>query len=1073
MEISVITSLAARDRLKSCEDFLDAQTGQEVLIVSATRMAADELARSFSLKAGGAFGIHRFSPGALAVDIASERLAVSGKSVLAGVAVDALAARAVQDCRTGSGLKWFEPVATTPGFFRALASTLTEIRLNNIDLTILAASGPAGADLALLVTAYERYLSEAGLADSAEIYRTAASVVSDRRHRFNGFPLLLLDVAPRSQVDRAFIETLAATATSVLGVIGSREEPVLSTKPQDIRSEDPTALNRLREHIFSTSTPPEGRLDSTLEFRSATDEARECVEMARSILATTESGIPFDRMAILLRNPEGYQPLVEDALRRAGIPAFFSQGSRRPNPAGRAFLALLACASEGLTASRFSEYLSLGQVPQPDEKGAPPKRDPAWVPVQGELFPDIRPVEEPEVASEPEKELRTPQHWERLLVDAAVIGGRDRWVRRLDGLQREFEKQIEEISGEDEPRLARIERQLERLQQLRNFALPLIDFLDALPKTGGHRPPLQRPPLQRPRSAAWGDWLDSLERLAAMSLREPEGVLSMLAELRPMTNVGPVTLDEVREVLTHRLTFLRTETTERRYGKVFVATIPEAAGLLFHTVFLPGLGEDLFPKRSFEDPLLLDTDRKTVSPNLPVQDRRVAEERLLLHTAAGAAEEKLCISYPRMNLGQGRSRGPSFYAIEVMRAVLGRVPDLQELQRIAAEASHSQPGWPSPKAPENAIDDAEYDLAVIQKLMRLPATERRGAARYLLSTNENLERSLHSRWYRWSRHWSDADGVVDPDAATAEALSQHRLRKRAYSATALQHFAVCPYKFLLSAIHRLEPRPEAIALERLDPLTRGSLLHEVQFRVLSELQSIQLLPLTVENLADVMQSVDRVFDKTVAEYQDLLAPAILRVWDNEVQNLRWDIHGWIRQLAESKEGWIPKWFELSFGLRSSAAPSVVLPNGMLVRGAIDMVEENDGKLRITDHKTGKPQPPFGFTRNGEVLQPLLYAQAAETVLGKPAVATRLFYSTQRAGYKVDEIAVTEEGREYLAKVIELIDESLSQGFLPAAPREEACKYCDYRIVCGPNEERRLRIKKTDRLRLLEQLRSIP
>ena len=151
----------------------------------------------------------------------------------------------------------------------------------------------------------------------------------------------------------------------------------------------------------------------------------------------------------------------------------------------------------------------------------------------------------------------------------------------------------------------------------------------------------------------------------------------------------------------------------------------------------------------------------------------------------------------------------------------------------------------------------------------------------------------------------------------------------------------------------------------------------------------------------------------------------------------------------------------------------MLPNGTLVRGAIDMVEEKDGKLRITDHKTGKPQPPFGFTRNGEVLQPLLYAQAAETVLGKPAVATRLFYSTQRAGYKVDEIAVTEEGREYLAKVIELIDESLSQGFLPAAPREEACKYCDYRIVCGPNEERRLRIKKTDRLRLLEQLRSIP
>jgi CRISPR/Cas system-associated exonuclease Cas4 (RecB family) len=226
-----------------------------------------------------------------------------------------------------------------------------------------------------------------------------------------------------------------------------------------------------------------------------------------------------------------------------------------------------------------------------------------------------------------------------------------------------------------------------------------------------------------------------------------------------------------------------------------------------------------------------------------------------------------------------------------------------------------------------------------------------------------------------------------------------------------------------------------------------------------------LLPITAENHADVIRIADEVFDETAAEYQDLLSPAILRVWENEVDNLRWDIRGWIRQLAESKEGWVPKWFELSFG--------IALPDGTLVRGAIDMIEEKDGRLRITDHKTGKAQPPFVFTRNGEVLQPLLYAQAAEALLGKPAEATRLFYSTQRAGYKVDEIPVTDEGRAHLSRVMDIIDESLSQGFLPAAPRQDACTYCDYRIVCGPYEEIRLQRKKTDRLRLLEQLRSIP
>jgi len=1064
----VVTALAGRARVNACEVFLDTVAGREVLIIAASRMAADELVRRNCLNSGGSLGLHRFSPGALAVEIASPRLALSGESVLDGIAVDALAARAVQECRSRSHLSWFEPVATAPGFFRALASTLSELRLNNVDVEALGRANPAGRDLVLLISAYEQYLSEAGLADSAQIYRTAASVANDGQHRYRGIPLVLLDIAPRSQAERDFLASLIKQAGPVLAVCGSRDnrsisffEHAIGSKAEERRPPDSSAMNDLREHVFSVSTPPlyrENEIDDTVEFRSATDEARECVEIARSILFAVEGGVPFDRMAVLLRNPEAYQPLLEDALRRAGIPGFFSRGSRRPNPAGRALLALLACAAEGLSASRFSEYVSLGQVPELDPKGEPPKRDPKWVPVQGELFPELsnglwNMDHEASNNTVTATDLRTPRHWERLLVDAAVIGGRDRWTRRIDGLEREFEKQIEELRGEDEPRLARLERQRERLRHLRNFALPLIDVLDGLPKTG-----------------LWGEWLDSLQHLSAMALRQPEPVLSVLAELRPMASVGPVKLDEVREVLTHRLTFLRAEPAERRYGKVFVSTIPEAAGLVFHTVFLPGLGEDLFPKKMFEDPLLLDSDRQLISAGLPVQDRRVAEERLLLHTAAAAAENKLSISYPRMNLGQGRSRGPSFYAIEVMRAITGRVPELQQLQRMAAEVSQSQAGWPSPKAAETAIDDAEYDLAIMRKLMRMRAEDRRGAARYLLSANLNLQRSLHSRWYRWSSRWSDADGVVDPDQKTFDALGRHRPKERPFSATSLQQFAACPYRFLLSAIHRLESRPEAVALERLDPLTRGRLIHEVQFRVLSELQSMQLLPITPENHAAVLPIVNHVFDQTATEYQDLLAPAIVRVWEHEIENLRWDVHGWIRHLAESKDGWVPKWFELSFGMNS---PPITLPDGTRVRGAIDMIEEKEGALRITDHKTGKAQPNFGFTRNGEVLQPLLYAEAAEALLSKTAVATRLFYCTQRSGYKVDEIAVTDLAREYLSKVIEIIEQSISQGFVAAAPRVEACTYCDYKIVCGPYEEIRIQRKKTDRLRLLEQLRSIP
>ena len=101
------------------------------------------------------------------------------------------------------------------------------------------------------------------------------------------------------------------------------------------------------------------------------------------------------------------------------FPVHCTRGSRRPDVAGRSFLALLHCAEERLSASRFAEYLSLGQMPEDEEP-------------------------------------RTPAAWERLLVDAAVIGGPDRWETRLNGLREELHRRYRE--EEDEGERARLER---------------------------------------------------------------------------------------------------------------------------------------------------------------------------------------------------------------------------------------------------------------------------------------------------------------------------------------------------------------------------------------------------------------------------------------------------------------------------------------------------------------------------------------------------------------------------------------------------------------------------------------
>ena len=108
----------------------------------------------------------------------------------------------------------------------------------------------------------------------------------------------------------------------------------------------------------------------------------------------------------------------------------------------------------------------------------------------------------------------------KISVATAVIGGADRWRRRLEGLAEQMRVAQTELEPDD-PALEHQRRDAATLAQLSDFALPLIDALDALPG-----------------AASWGAWLDQLSALASRALQRPERVQSVLAELAPMRDVG-------------------------------------------------------------------------------------------------------------------------------------------------------------------------------------------------------------------------------------------------------------------------------------------------------------------------------------------------------------------------------------------------------------------------------------------------------------------------------------------------------------------------------------------------------
>lgn len=1066
----LILARATDKRLRVARYILSAVVG-EIVVVGASRGAADDFVRSIARLTRATFGLHRFSLPQLASRIARLHAAKDGVIPASSLMIDALAGHATNVSASAGALRYFTPVATLPGFPLAVRRTVTELRLAQVESTALRDGSTVGRDISEIRDAYEGALESFGISDLADLYTRATEVLQSEPPSFVRNAVVLLDVSIRSVTEAQFIQALERVTERVIATLPADDresrDALTPLNLQLITCDEPlmTALDRVRANLFALDPVSTAEPDRSVTLFSAPGEGREALEIARLIMEEARRGVRFDEMAILLRNPKQYTAHIETAFRRAEIPVYFAHGARRPDPAGRAFLALLACGAENLSARRFAEYLSLGQVPlrAPAESAPALPSDETLAAILA--LPDEETLEEGE-----EGALREPWKWEQYIVEAAVLGGADRWDRRLTGLAKEYAARLRSVIGEDSesPKAAALTRDMQRLTQLRAFALPLLQDLTELNV-----------------AQTWGEWLDRLEPLARRVLRSPHRVLRALADLRPMATIGPIGYGDVLAVLANRLGTIEPAQEPHRFGAVFVAPIDDVRGRTFRIVYTPGVAEGVFPVRPREDPLLLDRIRKPLLEPLITQQGRAERERLLLQLVTGAASERLYLSYARMDVRESRARVSSFYALDVLRALTGGIPDYEEAERGAAAVTRATMAWPAPIDPTLAIDPLEYDLAILRPFLLETIPERvRGRANYLIRLHPMLGRALRTRRARWRATWGPGDGFMQLPESTQPLLAPLSLRVSPYSPSSLQHYAACPYRFYLAALMRLSVREAPEVIEALDPLTRGTLVHDIYAAVLRRLRDAALLPVLAQRLEEAHALADQVLTAVAAEAKEALAPAIDLVWDTEISSIRTDMHIWLARLADSSGSWTPTYFELGFGLSESEGldpastpePALVTDEAFRLRGAIDLVERSvtAGKLRVRDYKTGEDRGKKNLTVGfGEILQPTLYALAAENIFGQPVVEGQLWYASSRGGFKERTVPLTASSRRDATLVLSTIDTAIQAGEFPAAPRQGACEYCDFHRVCGPYEERRVAQKKQDQLDTLIRLRELP
>ncbi len=132
--VRLIESSSARLRLTEARTFVETHLAcGDVWIVAASRSAADDFARTIALGTGATMGLHRFSLTQLALRLAAPVLVALDRAPATFLGSEAVAARATFDALHNNELTYFAPVARTPGFPRALARTVYELRLARVD----------------------------------------------------------------------------------------------------------------------------------------------------------------------------------------------------------------------------------------------------------------------------------------------------------------------------------------------------------------------------------------------------------------------------------------------------------------------------------------------------------------------------------------------------------------------------------------------------------------------------------------------------------------------------------------------------------------------------------------------------------------------------------------------------------------------------------------------------------------------------------------------------------------------------------------------------------------------------
>ena len=1041
----------------------------------------------------------QLAPQVLTFDVFAEKiLAAAGRpaSPISPVMKRLLLRRIVAELHAGGLLASFASVVHTSGFLDVVTSFISELKREEVwpeDFLAACLRRPGGRSQrnAELGRIYERYQVQLTAQDwydnEGRFWLTRTALAEGVRGPFASVEFLAVD----GFAD--FTQTQSEILGLLMGWIGRAtitlplEQPTSRT---DLFAKPGVALAQLQKHLpdgascrieslsvdHSTWQPGQARIVEGLfanprenqptddaagiELIAATGPAGECEAVARRIKQLLESGVAPKQIVVALRSIADDGPAWSDFLTQAGVPVWCE--AKLPlasSPVVKALFSLLQLELENWPFARLMSVLDsnlfLPRWPEAQSGRAVRSVAAALRRLKLHAGRDLMLRVLPRVATgliqdEPALEPDEDNPAASLVAEASAAS----------------------IAALAEPLLARLSRTTERLRRKHT----LVDWTDTLAtlgrELGWSRSGLGAEDLtDSPEARDW-DLLQRIVRTAA----EADEKLASSPITKPTRKLPLLDLAEFTAELRDLLSGETIPIPADPGGCVRVLDVEQVRHLSVPHLFVVGLSENSFPQNRADDCLFGDAERRDLAARglaLRHREQHQQDEMFLFYSLATKARASLTLSYPAINR-KGQSVFPS--------------PYVTALRSLFTDAA-------LPLSHEGQLDPVpNLDRALTATDLRLVAMTEARAARpglfnHLLSKPEwqrvgwNLLATLDVNVHRFhTRGFTSYEGRLELpqnlDALRMRFGSQHQ-----FSATELEGYATCPFRFWLGKVLKLDalPTPE----EGTDYAARGSLIHDV------------LAKLLVEGLDSDEETLAARFRQLVEEHLGH------RFHETELQRALTRIEGellgqwgdaFAKQHFEYREKLSSVWTghkpslapEIPFGSLRDATPDESEPHhdpivfgdedrAVRVRGRIDRVDvglvAGQTVFTVIDYKTGRPpKSNEAELQTGRAIQLALYTLAVRRLglAGPEAVPFQMGYwllkeTGFKRGYQREtksfdglDSAVIDSLEQILDDVIPKLAEGLRSGkFLVENADRDCTGHCPYHTTCRVNQLRPL------------------